>query len=174
MREQDENLPFDNGDDQAAKGRGDCIATARTRVPVSCFAAYSQFRCSLAPISLNADPTATERRQSVRHVDVEKERAHQGIHGGKSARLHCLALQTYVQADCWLSRTSQSQCLKHLATLLPDQSVSGALRKRLVRAKKYWSLVHRYSTRLLALVPVVCVSRVDVVPLSLLSTPSTP
>jgi hypothetical protein len=97
-----------------------------------------------------------------------------GLRNGLEANLHCLALQTYVQADCWLSRTSQSQCLKHLATLLPDQSVSGALRKRLVRAKKYWSLVHRYSTRLLALVPVVCVSRVDVVPLSVLSTPSTP
>jgi hypothetical protein len=56
MREQDGNLPFDNGNDQAAKGRGDCIATARTRVPVSCFAAYAQFRCSLAPISLNRRP----------------------------------------------------------------------------------------------------------------------
>jgi hypothetical protein len=97
-----------------------------------------------------------------------------GSRNGLKANIRCLALQTYVQADCWLSRTSQSRCLKHLATILPDQSVSGALRKRLVRAKKYWSLVHRYSTRLLALVPVVCVSRVDVVPLSLLSTPSTP
>jgi hypothetical protein len=97
-----------------------------------------------------------------------------GLRNGLKANIHCLALQTYVQADCWLSRASQSQCLKHLATILPDQSVSGALRKRLVRAKKYWSLVHRYSTRLLSLVPVVCVSRVDVVPLSLLSTPSTP
>jgi hypothetical protein len=96
------------------------------------------------------------------------------LRNGWEADIQCLALQTYVQADCWLSRTSQSQCLKHLATFLPAQTVSGALRKRLVRAKKYWSLVHRYSTRLLALVPVVCVSRVDVVPLSLLSTPSTP
>jgi hypothetical protein len=68
--------------------------------------------------------------------------------------IYCLVLQTYVQVDCWLSRTSQSQ-RQHLATLLPAQTVSGALRKRLVRAKKYWSLVHRYSTRLLALVPVV-------------------
>jgi hypothetical protein len=97
-----------------------------------------------------------------------------GLRNVLKANIRCLALQTYVQADCWLSRTSQSRCLKHLATVLPDQSVSGALRKRLVRAKKYWSLVHRYSTRLLTLVPVVCVSRVDVVPLSLLSAPSTP
>jgi hypothetical protein len=79
----------------------------------------------------------------------------------------------YVQADCWLSRTLQAQYITHLAPILPDQSVSGALRKRLVRAKKYWSLAQRYSTRLLAFVPVVCVSRVDVVPLSSLSTPST-
>jgi hypothetical protein len=96
------------------------------------------------------------------------------LRNGLRANIHCLALHTYVQGDCWLSRTSQSRCLKHLATILPDRSVSGALRKRLVRAKKYWSLVHRYSARLLALVPVVCVSRVVVVPLSLLSTPSTP
>jgi hypothetical protein len=96
------------------------------------------------------------------------------LHSGLEADMHCLALQTYVQADCWLSRTSQSQCLKHLATILSGQAISGALRKRLVRAKKYWSLVHRYSTRLLALVPVVCVSKVDMIPLSLLSTPPTP
>jgi hypothetical protein len=84
-----------------------------------------------------------------------------GLHNSLEANIYCLALQTYVQADCWLSRTLRNQCLKLLTTILPDQSVSGALRKRLVRAKKYWSLVHRYSTHLLSLVPVVCVLRVE-------------
>jgi hypothetical protein len=76
-----------------------------------------------------------------------------GLRNGLEANIHCLALQTYVQANCWLSRTLESKCLKHLATILPDQSVSGALRKRLVRAEKYWSLLSAI-TRRLALVPI--------------------
>jgi hypothetical protein len=64
-----------------------------------------------------------------------------GLRSGLEAKIKCLALQTYVQAECWLSRTSQSQCFK-----------------------QYLSLVHRYSTRLLALVPIVYVSKIDVFP----------
>lgn len=44
-----------------------------------------------------------------------------------------------------------------------------ALRKRLLRAKKYWALVSAFGDSVLGMAPLVCVSRLDSVPLASLA-----
>jgi hypothetical protein len=64
----------------------------------------------------------------------------------------------------WLARTSQAAGFRSLAASLPGGTVSAGLRKRLIRAKKFWCLVERFGQEVLSLAPTVCVTRLDPVP----------
>lgn len=70
--------------------------------------------------------------------------------------------------DSWLGRRQQAHAFARLTSDGTSGDTAAALRKRLLRAKKFWLLTRQFGEGVLDLVPLVCVSRVDTVPLGIL------